>query len=93
MAENESSRQAKQVKPHVPLKDFYSVEDVSALLGIGENLVRELASRKEDPLPFRRLNGKVRGMFISRAEFRAWVMENSFLVAMENDERGKHGKP
>jgi hypothetical protein len=43
MAENESSRQAKQVKPHVPLKDFYSVEDVSALLGIGENLVRELA--------------------------------------------------
>lgn len=43
MAENELGRQAKQVKPHVPLKDFYTVEDVSALLGIGENLVRELA--------------------------------------------------
>lgn len=93
MAENESSRQAKQVKPHVPLKDFYSVEDVSALLGIGENLVRALASRKEDPLPFRRLHGKVRGMFIPRAELGAWVMRNSFLVAAKDGERGKHGEP
>jgi predicted transcriptional regulator of viral defense system len=82
----------KQGKPHVPLKDYYTVEDVSALLGIGENLVRELAGRDEDPLPFRRLDGKIRGMFIPRSELVKWVMGNSFLVAMGNKGRSKHGE-
>lgn len=93
MAVDEQGKQTRQARPHVPLKDFYSVEDVSALLGIGENLVRALASRKEDPLPFRRLHGKVRGMFIPRAELGAWVTRNSFLVAAKDGERGKHGEP
>lgn len=82
---------AKQTKPHVPLKDYYTVEDVSVLLGIGENMVRELAGRDKDPLPFRRLNGKVRGMFIIRSDLGGWVLKNSFLVALDHKERGKHG--
>ena len=81
---------AKQTKPHVPLKDYYTVEDVSVLLGIGENMVRELAGRDKDPLPFRRLNGKVRGMFIIRSDLGGWVLKNSFLVALDHKERGKH---
>lgn len=81
-----------QDKPHVPLKDYYTVEDVGILLSIGENMVRELANRSEDPLPFRRLSGKVRGMFIGRAELARWVQANSFLVALDAEERGGHGE-
>jgi predicted transcriptional regulator of viral defense system len=81
---------AKQTKPHVPLKDYYTVEDVSVLLGIGENMVRELAGRDKDPLPFRRLNGKVRGMFIGRSDLARWVQANSFLVALDGKKRSWH---
>lgn len=80
----------KQDKSHVPLKDFYTVEDVSTLLGIGENLVRELANRKIDPLPFRRLKGRTRGMFISRSELAQWVVENTSLVAIVGKSRDGH---
>ena len=80
----------KQGRSHVPLKDFYTVEDVSALLGIGENLVRELANRGINPLPFRRLKGRTRGMFISRNELAQWVVENTSLVAIAGKSRSGH---
>lgn len=47
-----SSVYSKQTRPHVPLKDYYTVEDVSVLLGIGENLVRKLADREKYPVVF-----------------------------------------
>lgn len=81
-----------QCKPHVPLKDYYTVEDVAILLGIGENLVRELATREANPLPFRRLRGKSRGMFISRQDLAMWVKDNSSLVAFDAKRRSKHGE-
>ena len=82
----------RQTGPHVPLKDYYTVEDVGILLGIGVNLVRELAARDDDPLPFRRLNGRVRGMFIGRSELARWVQANSSLVALGSGERDDHGE-
>ncbi len=75
---------ANRNRSHIPLKDYYSVADVSTLLGIGENEVRRLASR-------------VRGMFIARRELVEWVQRNTVLVASGNsaphsrrgpDERG-----
>ncbi len=55
-------------------------------------MVRDLASRDEDPLPFRRLNGKARGMFISRSDLGKWVFKNSFLVAFGHKEQEEHGE-
>ena len=87
---------ANRNRSHIPLKDYYSVADVSTLLGIGENEVRRLAGRPSDPLPFRRL-ARVRGMFIARRELVEWVQRNTVLVASGNsaphsrrgpDERG-----
>ena len=37
---------AKQTKPQVPLKDFYTIQDVAALIQVSENAVRDLAYRK-----------------------------------------------
>lgn len=70
---------------HVPLKDYYSIADVSALLGIGENEVRRLAERPSDPLPFRRLSHRLRGMFIARRELMDWIQRNTVLVAFVKD--------
>jgi hypothetical protein len=72
---------------HVPQKDFYSVNDTAGLLQISVNTVYELASRRKDPLPFRRLMGRRRGMFITRNELSEWVKRNSALVALEKDMR------
>lgn len=65
---------------HVPVKDFYGVDDVAALLHMSANRVYELASRDDDPMPFRRLVGARRGMFVSRAELVPWVMRNTMLA-------------
>ena len=72
---------ANRSRGHIPLKDYYSVADVSVLLGIGENEVRRLAGRPGDPLPFRRLAHRARGMFIARFELVEWVQRNTVLVA------------
>nr|WP_314783855.1 hypothetical protein [Olsenella uli] len=40
---------AKQTKPQVPLKDFYTIQDVAALIQVSENAVRDLAYRELDP--------------------------------------------
>ena len=84
---------ANKSRDHVPLKDYYSVDDVSALLGIGENEVRRLAGRPNDPLPFRRLAYRFRGMFIVRRELAEWVQRNSVLVVFADDgpRRGEGG--
>lgn len=59
---------AKQTKPQVPLKDFYTIQEVAAIIQVSENAVRDLAYREKDPLPFRRLLSRMCGMFIVRRE-------------------------
>lgn len=87
---------ANRNRGHIPLKDYYSVADVSALLGIGENEVRRLAGRPDDPLPFRRLANRVRGMFIARLELVEWVQRNAVLAASDDSapysRRGADGR-
>lgn len=80
---------AKQTKPQVPLKDFYNTQDVAALIQVSENAVRDLAYKELDPLPFRRLFTRMRGMFIARRELVEWVDRNSRLVSEVR--RAEHG--
>lgn len=80
---------AKQTKPQVLLKDFYTIQDVAALIQVSENAVRDLAYRDQDPLPFRRLFSRMRGMFIARKDFVDWVSRNSGLV--KDVRRAEHG--
>lgn len=72
----------KHTTPQIPVKDIYSVRDAAILLGTTEDRIRELAARKEDPLPFRRLPDRTRGMFILRTEFAAWVVKNTVPVSI-----------
>ena len=67
-------------RPHIPQKDFYTVQDVATLLMTSEGKVRELSRRKADPLPFRCFENSRRGMFIRRSELAAWVKRNTMLV-------------
>lgn len=41
----------KQTKPQVPLKDFYTIQDVAALIQVSGNAVRNLAYQVQDPPP------------------------------------------
>lgn len=61
----------------VPIKDFYSVEDVAALLGISDHTVYDLVHRRSDPMPFRLLYVSNRGMFVQRDELMVWLERNS----------------
>lgn len=62
---------------HVPMKDFYTGDDVMTLLHISRKKFYELANRDEDPLPLRSLPGTLRGSVVERMEFKAWVLRNS----------------
>lgn len=70
----------KHTTPQIPVKDIYSVRDAAILLGTTEDRVRELASREVDPLPFRCFPDRMRGMFILRSEFAAWVKAHTMPV-------------
>lgn len=70
----------KHTTPQIPVKDIYSVRDAAILLGTTEDRVRELASREIDPLPFRCFPDRMRGMFILRSEFAAWVKAHTMPV-------------
>ena len=67
----------KHTTPQVPIKDIYTVRDAAILLCTTEERVRELATREEDPLPFRCFPERSRGMFILRIEFSKWVLRNT----------------
>ena len=67
----------KHTTPQVPIKDIYTVRDAAILLCTTEERVRELATREEDPLPFRCFPDRSRGMFILRIEFSKWVLRNT----------------
>lgn len=56
---------AKWTKPQVPLKHFYTIQDVATLIQLSENAVCDLAYREREPLPFQRLFTRMRGMFIA----------------------------
>lgn len=62
---------------HVPLKDFYTKDDVMAMLHISKQRFYEYANRAEDPLPLRVFPGTRRGGVIERGELKAWVLRNS----------------
>lgn len=58
---------AKQAKPQVPLKDFYTIQNVAALIQVSENAVRGLAYR--NLLPFGLYHETAR----NRAVFGRWL--------------------
>lgn len=70
----------KHTTPQVPMKDYYSVQDVAALLGTSQDRIREYANRPIDPMPFRLLPGLTRGMFINRQDLADWVWSNTVLA-------------
>lgn len=72
---------AKQTKPQVPLKDFYTIQEVAALIQVNENAVRDLAYREKGLLPFRRLLSPMCGMFIVRMELTEGVNRHPSLVS------------
>ena len=76
----------------VPIKDFYSVGDIAALLGISDHTVYDLVHRRSDPMPFRLLYVSNKGMFVQRDELMVWLERNSAYVAeiMEKD-KGHEG--
>lgn len=82
----------KHTTPQIPMKDFYTVQDVAILLGTGVNRVRELANRKVDPLPFRCFAGIARGMFINRIDLADWVKRNTTLVSERKARDPGNGK-
>lgn len=71
---------ARREKVPIPVQDYYSVDEVAALLRISRNRVYDLAKECEDPLPLRCFPTGWRGPFASREELREWVSRNTVLA-------------
>jgi predicted DNA-binding transcriptional regulator AlpA len=82
---------SKRYRRQVPIKDFYTAEDVASLLGIGHTTVYELAHRRSDPMPFRLLYTSSRGMFVEREELFVWLERNTDYVAELMKKDKEHG--
>lgn len=74
------TRIARREKVPIPVQDYYSVDEIAALLRISRNRVYDLAKGREDPLPLRCFPTGWRGSFASREELREWVSRNTVLV-------------
>lgn len=75
-----NARIGRREKVPIPVQDYYSVDEVAALLRISRNRVYDLAKEREDPLPLRCFPTGWRGSFASREELREWVSRNTVLV-------------
>lgn len=65
----------------IPPKEYYSLAETARLLHVHVRRIRELATRREDPLPFRRFPGQQRGAFIHREDLRTWLERNTEGIA------------
>lgn len=64
----------------IPIQDIYSAQEAATLLGIRVARIRDLAKRKEDPFPLRRLQGMHRGSIVFRDELLEWARNNFNLI-------------
>ena len=75
-----NARIVRREKVPIPVQDYYSVDEVAALLRISRNRLYDLAKEREDPLPLRCFPTGWRGSFASCEELREWVSRNTVLV-------------
>lgn len=60
--------------------EYYTIRDVSRLLHISPDTVKELANRDDDPLPMRIFPDKQRGAFIHKDDLREWISRSTILL-------------
>ena len=61
-------------------KEYYTIREVARLLGVDVKRIRSLASRPDDPMPFRCFKGQRRNGFIYREDLISWIEENTVLL-------------
>ena len=60
----------------IPIKDRYTPVEAATLLRMSRGKLFDLAKRKEDPFPIRRLEKAQRGSIVFRDEMLDWARRN-----------------
>lgn len=62
---------------------WLTVAQAAEQLSKGHSYIEKMIKRKEDPMPFRLLDGTERGQLINERDFDEWVYRNSTQVNKE----------
>lgn len=60
----------------VPLKEYYTIKEVSILLSVHVQRVRDMARREDDPLPLVAFPGSRKNAFVHHDDLKSWVDRN-----------------
>ena len=75
------------VTKDVPVKDYYTMAEVTRLLHVSKEKIRRWEHLEGDPFPSIRLPGKTRGKLVQREYLRDWIMRNNEFVVEELSEK------
>lgn len=65
----------------VCVEEYYSMAETARLLHVHVRRIRELAARRDDPIPFRCFPGQQRGGFVHHDDLRDWIERNTVLLS------------
>lgn len=74
------------VTKDVPVKDYYTMAEVTRLLHVSKEKIRRWEHLKGDPFPIIHLPGKTRGKLVQREDLHAWLIRNNKFVVEELSE-------
>ena len=85
----ESLASSRREQATVPIKEYYTTDEVSRLLVVHVQRVREMARRDEDPLPLIVFPDSRKNAFIHRDDLRDWLRRNGIPYAVARPRGGR----
>lgn len=77
----EASRRLRGAYAPVPIKEYYTTDEVSRLLEVHVQRIRDMARRDEDPLPLVVFPGSRKNAVIHHDDLREWLKRNCIPYA------------
>lgn len=84
----ETTRRLRGSYAPVPVKEYYTIDEVSRLLAVHVQRIRDMARRDKDPLPLIMFPDSRKNAVIHHEDLRDWLKRNGIPYAEARPRRG-----
>ena len=84
----ETTRRLRGSYAPVPIKEYYTIDEVSRLLEVHVQRIRDMARRDDDPLPRIVFPDSRKNAVIHQEDLREWLKRNCIPYAVARPRRG-----